>query len=293
MNALRRTFVLPITALVLAILSISFGHSLKRPSTAKLPPFSYLPSPQAARFVFPGQDGLGSSIAWVATVLHFADCMLEGADPSVLPDLIEIGTELDPRWEYPLEFGGVAVGDAKGKPTVRTVELLEKGIHRFPDNWNLRIYMVAALQDAQLGLTESVIADSCAKVLLPITTGRMESPEYARTLAFTLIQKSGRPDEAMRQLLSMMRMVDDPLLQVRYQEKMAKILHGSLARIGSDSLEFPRMAGAMIKSKDPQQVGLVSDLLIALAADSTNTRAIGAAKELLGQYRAYETQSGR
>lgn len=284
----RSSVILPTTAVLFALLFLGIGQTLKRPTLAKLPPFSYLPSPQAARLVFPGQAGFGSGIAWVTTVLHFADCLLEGADPSVLPDLIEIATELDMRWAYPLEFGGVAVSDASGKPTVRTVRLLEKGIARFPNNWNLRVYQVYALRYATLGLSESVIADSCAKVLLPITTGKMESPEYARTLAFTLIQKSGRPDEAMRQLLSMMRMIDDPLLQVRYQEQMGKLLHGSLARIGSDSLEFPRMAGAMVKSGDPQQVGLATNLLVALAADSTNPRALSAARELLGQYRQFQ-----
>jgi len=281
----------PGAALLLAILCIGLGQSLKRPVTAKLPPFSYLPSPEASRLVFPGQPTFGASIVWVATVLHFADCLLEGADPRFMGDLIEIAMELDKRWAYPCEFGALTVTDLKGKPNDRTVRILEKGISRFPDNWNLRIYLVSALQDGHYGLTESVIADSCAKVLLPITTGKMKAPDYARTLAFTLIQKSGRPDEAMRQLLSMMRIVDDPLIQVRYQEKMGKLLRGSLGAIGSDSVEFPKVAGAMLKSRDAGQITLASQVLVALATDSTNPRAVAVARELVGQYRAFEAQA--
>jgi hypothetical protein len=289
----RSSALLPVVTLILAILCIGFGNSLNRPSTAKLPPFSYLPTPEASRLVFPGQACFGSSIVWVTTVLHFADCLLEGADPRFLADLIEITTELDPQWAYPCEFAGMVVTDAKGKPNDRTVRILSKAISRFPDNWLLRIYLVSALRDGAFGLTESVIADSSAKVLLPISAGRMRAPDYVRTLAFTLLQKSGRPDEAMRQLLAMYRSVDDPLLQVRYQEKMAKFLHGALPRIGSDSIEFPKLAGAMLKSQDPEQIRLAGDVLVTLAADSANVRAIGVAKALVGQYRQYQAQMGR
>ena len=121
----------------------------------------------------------------------------------------------------------------------------------------------------------------------------MKAPEYARTLAFTLLQKSGRPDEAMRQLLAIYRTVDDPLLQVRFQEKMAKLLHGALPRIGSDSLEFPKLAGAMLKSGDAAQVGLADRVLVTLATDSTDRQAIGVAKDLLKQYREYQAQAAR
>lgn len=279
--------------LLSSICCIGISNSLVRPSPAKLPPFSYLPTPQSSRYVFPGQPTFGASIVWVATVLHFADCLLEGADPRFLADLIEITTELDPKWAYPCEFAGVAITDAKGKPNERTVRILEKAIGRFPDNWLLRIYLVSALRDGAFGLTETVIADSSAKVLLPISAGRMKAPDYARTLAFTLLQKSGRPDEAMRQLLAMYRSVDDPLLQVRYQDKMAKLLHGALPRIGTDSVEFPRLAGAMLKSGDGGQVALASSVLVALASDSTDARALAVARDLVGQYRSFQVQAGR
>jgi len=270
-----------------AILIAAAGTRLSQPAKAKLPPFSYLPTPQSSRYVFPGQPTFGASIVWVATVLHFADCLLEGADPRFLGDLIEITTELDPKWAYPCEFAGVAIADAKGKPTERTVRILEKAIGRFPDNWLLRIYLVSALRDGAFGLTETVIADSSAKVLLPISAGRTKAPDYARTLAFTLLQKSGRPDEAMRQLLTLYRSVDDPLLQVRYQDKMAKLLHGALPRIGTDSVEFPRLAGAMLKSGDAGQIALANGVLVALASDSTDARALAVARDLVGQYRSF------
>jgi hypothetical protein len=286
-----RSPILSVMFLGLGASAVFLGQSLKRPVTTKLPPFSYLPSPDAARIVFPGQPTFGAAIVWVATVLHFADCVLEGADPRFMADLIEITMELDKRWSYPVEFAGVTVTDLKGKPNARTVKILEKGVSRFPDNWNLRIYLVSAIRDGSLGLTESVIADSCAKVLLPITSGKMESPDYARTLAFTLLQKSGRPDEAMRQLLAMYRSVNDPLLQVRFQAKMAGLLKGSLGAIGSDSVEFPMLAGAMLKSGDENQVGLANRVLVALAQDSANPQALGVARDLVGQYRAFQAKN--
>jgi hypothetical protein len=286
MSALRRSVLFLLLLAGFAALATT-GAMLKGASP-KTPSFAYLPDPKFSRFLFPGQRSFGASLVWSSTVLYFADVLLEHEDPRFLADLVQTTNALDPQWTYPYEFGGlVVVGPDGHSPSDRTVAILQDGIRHHPKDWKLRVYLVNALQTGAFGFTKSALADTCARVLLPLSTGRMQAPEYVKTLAFTLLKNGGRPEEAMGKLTDLFRTVEDPLLQARFQDKMMDLLSPSLSEIGTDSADFRKAAVAMLRSHDPHQEQMASSILIALSDKTIRADAVSNAKALARQYRNF------
>ena len=285
-SALRRSVLFVLLLAAFAALATT-GAKLKGP-TAKTPSFAYLPDPQFSRFLFPGQRGFGASVVWSSTVLYFADVLLEHEDPRFLAELIQTTNALDPDWSYPYEFGGLVVVGSDGRtPSTKTVAILQDGIRHHPEDWKLRIYLVNALQTGRFGFSEGALADTCARVLLPLSTGRIHAPEYVKTLAFTLLKKGGHPEEAMEKLTELFRTVEDPLLQTRFQAKMMDLIAPANSLIGTDSVDFRKAATSLLRSQDPQQAKLAASLLIGLASEASRPAAIPAAKALARQYRSF------
>ena len=285
-SALRRNVFFLFLLAAFAALATT-GAKIKGP-TPKTPSFAYLPDPQFSRFLFPGQRGFGASVVWSSTVLYFADILLEHEDPRFLAELVQTTNALDPDWAYPYEFGGLVVVGADGRtPSAKTVAILQDGIRHHPENWKLRIYLVNTLQVGRFGFSEGALADTCARVLLPLSTGRIHAPEYVKTLAFTLLKKGGRPEEAMEKLTELFRTVDDPLLQTRFQAKMMDLISPATSMIGTDSVDFRKAATSLLRSQDQQQARLAASLLIALSGEATRPAAIPAAKALARQYRSF------
>jgi len=285
-SALRRSISFLLLLAAFAALATT-GAKIKGP-TPKTPSFAYLPNPQFSRFLFPGQRGFGASVVWSSTVLYFADVLLDHEDPRFLAELVQTTNALDPDWTYPYEFGGLVVVGSDGRtPTAQTVAILQDGIRHHPDSWKLRIYLVNALQAGRFGFSEGALADTCARVLLPLSTGRIRAPEYVKTLAFTLLKKGGRPEEAMGKLTELFRTVDDPLLQMRFQAKMMDLITPALLKLGTDSVDFRKATIAMLGSQDVQQTHLAATLLISLSGEASRPAAIPAAKALASQYRNF------
>ncbi len=275
-------------AALLAALAVTanVGMRLEGPR-AKVPSFAYLPSPQFSRFLFPGLQGLGTSIAWSRTILYFADIVLSNEDPRYLTTLIRTVNALDPRWSYPYEFGGLVITDRKGKPTEEALNVLRDGIRQHPDNWLLRIYYVNAMQNGNIELSEQARLDSCVKILLPLSTGRIKAPEYAKFFAFTLLQKGGRPEEAMRKLFQFHRTVQDPLLQMRFEDRMMELIAPALTELGTTPQEFKAALSPLWSSPEEKDQQFSGGLLVALTGQTQHAEALQAAHGLLSQYRAF------
>lgn len=131
--------------LFLAFLSASVVTRRKveaaRGGNATLEEILYVPSGQALKRMSLGYSGLLADIYWTRAVQYFgARVQHRGARFDLLPSLLDITTDLDPRLMPAYETGSIFLSQ---KPPVgagdpdRAVALLEKGIKANPESWQL------------------------------------------------------------------------------------------------------------------------------------------------------------
>ncbi len=110
-------------------------------SGATLREVLFISSPQAARRLSLGYDGLMADIYWTRAVQYFGNHHAQGAEEyKLLAPLLEITTALDPHLTVAYEFGSTFLSTAPpngaGMPQ-EAVKLVEYGIKNNPDDWHL------------------------------------------------------------------------------------------------------------------------------------------------------------
>ena len=101
----------------------------------------YLNSPKWVKRMSLGYTGLMADIYWTRAVQYFGSRHVVGSKHyELLPPLLDITTELDPKLVVAYQFGANFVApkppDGAGMPD-RAVALVEYGIRHNPDNWKL------------------------------------------------------------------------------------------------------------------------------------------------------------
>lgn len=191
-------------------------------------------NPALVRAVSLGQDGLLSSVFWVSSVFQYADQLLDGEFQPHLARSLQVVVALDTLWQYPYEFAGLALEGKSHGPHPVGLEILEQGVKRFPHEGRLAILYAQLLLGADW-LDSAKRLDSAKKVVLPLTRSDVEAPEYARTLAFTLIAKSEGGMSALRQMLYLWDTERDPMIRYAFAQKLPKLV-GDATGLSGDSL---------------------------------------------------------
>jgi hypothetical protein len=110
----------------------------------------YLRSAQQVKRLFPGFEGMLTDLYWLRTVQYFGRQRLFSKQKSyaLLRPLVEITTDLDPRFELAYRYGAIFLSEpwpnGPGKPR-EGVEVLEKGIRALPHSWRLRFDLACIL----------------------------------------------------------------------------------------------------------------------------------------------------
>jgi hypothetical protein len=103
----------------------------------------YLRTGDQVRRMFPGLEGLMSSVYWLRAVQYYGHQRAFVASPTydLLGPLIEITNALDPRMELAYRYGAIFLSEAwpigAGKPD-EGIDVLERGVEALPGNWRLR-----------------------------------------------------------------------------------------------------------------------------------------------------------
>lgn len=143
MNAARR--VESGAALLLLLCLAGSVFTLRRVerirSGATLREVLFISSPQAAKRLSLGYDGLMADIYWTRAVQYFGSHHAQGAEEyKLLAPLLEITTALDPHLTVAYEFGSTFLStrppNGAGMPQ-EAVKLVEYGIKNNPDDWHL------------------------------------------------------------------------------------------------------------------------------------------------------------
>ncbi|BCS94652.1 hypothetical protein DSLASN_02840 [Desulfoluna limicola] len=88
------------------------------------------------RLIAPADPEFISVLLWMRTAYYFGLNSLKSGDYSYMLSLLDLVTDLSPKWEIPYLYGAILlpaeVGDIEGG-----LYMIDKGISRLPDSWQL------------------------------------------------------------------------------------------------------------------------------------------------------------
>jgi hypothetical protein len=144
---------------------------------------TYIPSGKMLKPMVMDFDEAAGDILWIDAMIYFSDAYLSGKSYAWLGHILDIVTQLNPRFYQAYEFGGVAL--TKDKPqTPKALRLLDRGIGEFPKDWRLRLYAAMAQLQHDSDYTRA------AEYLKPVSLDP-DVPDHIRTLCATFLSKGG------------------------------------------------------------------------------------------------------
>lgn len=144
---------------------------------------TYLPSGKLLKPMVLGFDEAAGDILWIESMIYFSDAYLNGKSYAWLGHMLDIVTQLNPRFYQAYEFGGVALTKDKER-LPQAIALLERGIGQFPKDWRLRVYAAMAR------LAHDSDYTAAAGYLQPVSLDP-NVPNHIRTLCATFLSKGG------------------------------------------------------------------------------------------------------
>ncbi|MBK8802533.1 MAG: hypothetical protein IPN71_10870 [Fibrobacteres bacterium] len=276
----------------LAVCAMSLGQF----AHMQLPQAEAPPPPHAQKFDFStpspwamtGLGGLVGAITWIRAIQEYAEIIFMGAEPTALPGYFFLASQSDTLWHQPSLIAAWAIPQLKGYNNADAEPFLRVAANRFPSKWQFRItWATYALENP----TDSIRArDSAAAILLPLTRLNDSIPDYARNLAFTLLHKNGRPEEAMSLLLETYQQVPDPLVRHQFRVKIMDLLHRNQVSLGTDSVDFQEGLAQMLEAKEDASRKSAHRLLVDLVDTTRRVQALPFARNLAQQYADYRRQ---
>jgi len=221
--------------LVLAVLvSIASFSSLLRVTQLRagstLSEVLFIPSAKAVERMSLGYTGLMADIYWTRAVQYFGSHhVVHAQEYDLLAPLLDITVSLDPKLEPAYKFGAVFLAQkppaGAGRPDL-AVNLVERGIQQFPDDWHLYFHL-GFIQYMERGdyIAAAEAFERGAKVpgahpWLPILAANMRQHGGDRTTARFLWQRvyESNPDKMIRENAL------EHLAALRYDELMEKVI---------------------------------------------------------------------
>lgn len=238
-----------------------------------------------------GFGGFFSSLFWVESIFELAEVIVDDSAGTHLPFLLHQTCELDTLWAYPRLASAWIISEIPGYSNRDALPFLEDGATRFPDEPRFRLTWAMYVLGA-MDLDTATAYDSAVKVLLPLSKLNHSIPEYARVLAFTLLQKSGKAEHALDALVQTYHQAPDPLIRSQFVRKIGDLLLRNKVSLDSDSAAFLGGIGSMLNA-GPIQAAAAKDLLIRMVQPETKDAAVLEARQLAQQFREYQsTQLG-
>lgn len=256
---LRSSFLglLACLSMYLAWVSAKAANTVRVPTPNTRGMFT-LPDGPMLQVVALGYEGFFSSLVWVQCIFDLAEQVTGEGNGSALSRLLSRVISLDPRWKYPYEFGGLVL-ESEGKPSDQAIEILRKGIDRFPQEWRMRVYLAQALRERGHKIGEII------PILAPISEGRCPSPDYVRGVALALLEEERSPTELVEYLVRIFPAIDDPMVLAQMTQRMTRSIRPWLAGTDLDPLEVSSILVGLLREGGENGRKLASRLLMDLS----------------------------
>jgi len=157
--------------------------------------FIYLPSGRHTKALTLGFSNLAADVLWVRAVSYFGGHLLTDTDyPWLYRILIQV-TTLDPPFQYPYLFGGMALA-LKPETGDESIAMLTRGMINYPGDWRYPFYI-------GFNAFYNQHDPERAAGFMRYAASLSGSPPYLPHLAASLLAETGRVDAAVRFLETM------------------------------------------------------------------------------------------
>lgn len=170
-----------------------------------------------AGFSAPADPGFVSDIFWLKTCYYYGAQALTAGSFFYLFSLLDIITDLSPRWELPYVFGAVALPN-ESSGADEALYLLEKGLTHNPGVWKISFfkgYILWQYKDAPVQAAKAFLQAS----LIP------GAPIYLSSLSATLATKAGEKELALRFVATALESITDPRHRKMLLNKLEELLN--------------------------------------------------------------------
>lgn len=176
----------------------------------------YIPTGKLLPYLSFGHDQLLADLLWLKTILYFGHHYVTDRNYPYLYHLLEIITDLDPRFAEPYLFGGIVLS-MEGDAIEESNLILEKGMRNLPQNWRFPFF---------LGFNHWYYLDDRAQAAEYISmASRLDgAPPYLPRLAATLYSEVGRRDAALSFLRELYRQTRDERIRDQITKKLNKLI---------------------------------------------------------------------
>jgi tetratricopeptide (TPR) repeat protein len=235
MDAARRTAILrkvkPVrfTLALLAAASLLIGGMvagaradvlLRRDIRAGARELIYLPPPGTARLLSLGFNQVVADWYWVRALQYFGDPVQALNRYRNLGDILDVVVGVDPDYQYAYKFGGMSipydVGRLNWANTDKAIDLLQRGVARFPQNWELHFhlgfYLLNFRKDPNSAAEQFAIAGQIPG-----------SPPYLKLFATRLFSAGGEIDRALVFAQTMLAQAEDPKERKHLEDRVQSI----------------------------------------------------------------------
>ena len=179
----------------------------------------YLPLQESTMRLFaPADADFLADLLWLRACYYFGFQSLTTRQYPYLFNLLDLITDLAPRWEGPFLFGA-AILPTEAEAVDEGLYLIEKGLVFHPDAWRLwffkGFYYWQSLEDYQ----------AASEALLQAAR-RPGAPRYLAPLSATLATRTGQREFAARFIQEAIRSLDDEKQREVLTKKLEELSHG-------------------------------------------------------------------
>lgn len=180
----------------------------------------YLPTPEQARMMSLGFEQVVADWYWVRALQYFTDPLQAFNRYKNLSDILDVVVGVDPDFQYAYKFAGLAIpfdtGRLRWANTEPAIDLLQRGVQRFPGNWELQFNLGFSLLNFRKD-TPGAAEHFAAAAAIP------GSPPYLKVFAARLFAASGDTDRALVFAETMLRNTTDPTERKQIEKRIQAI----------------------------------------------------------------------
>jgi hypothetical protein len=174
--------------------------------------FIYLPSGRHTKALTLGFSNLAADVLWVRAVGYFGGHMLTDTDYPWLYRILVQVTTLDPPFQYPYLFGGMALSLRPGSGD-ESIAMLTRGMINYPGDWRYPFYI-------GFNAFYNQRDPERAAGLMRYAASLPGSPQYLPHLAASLLAETGRVDAAVRFLETLAEGTRDEAARANIRRKI-------------------------------------------------------------------------
>jgi hypothetical protein len=188
-----------------------------------------------------GFEQLVADWYWIRALQYFVEPAQELNHYRNLGDFLEVVVGVDPDFHYAYKFAGISIpfdiGRYQFANTDRAIGFLQRGVAKWPDDWQMRLYLGFYLLNYREDAAGA--AEQFSKAA-PIPG----APAYLKGFAAKLMALSGDVERGRLFTEQMLAVTDDPEERTKLKQRLREIdAEGALRKVEAAARQFHDQQG--------------------------------------------------